>query len=97
MHTPSLVFVLVAISSVFARPPLHQEQRREIRVIGREQSAKVVARENSADLELLATGNKEFRDRINTTDPGLLQKLNDKGQCTRRSSPIFCMSDIDVI
>jgi len=80
MHTPCLVFVLVAISSVLARPHTHQEQRREIQVIGREQSA---TRETSADLELLAAGNKEFRDHI---DPGYLQRLNDKGQCTKRPS-----------
>jgi len=80
MHTPSLVSVLVAISSVLAHPHIHQEQRREIQIIGRQQSATVVARETSADLELLAAGNKEFRDHIDTIDPGHLQRLNDKGQ-----------------
>jgi hypothetical protein len=36
------------------------------------------------DLELLSTGNKAFRDNIAATDPGLLQKLADEGQCMRR-------------
>ena len=81
MHAFSLAFVLAAISSVLTHP-VHQEQRREIRVIGREQSARVVARETSVDLELLSAGNKAFRDGISATDPELLKKLADEGQCT---------------
>jgi carbonic anhydrase len=80
MHIFSLVSVLAAISCVLANP-LHRQQQREIRTMGSEQSAKVVARETSSDLELLSTGNQAFRDNIAATDPGLLQKLADEGQC----------------
>lgn len=88
MHAFSLVFVLAAISSVLTHP-VHQQQRREIRVIGREQSAKVVTRENSTDLELLSTGNKAFRENLAATDPELLKKLADEGQCMRRLPSII--------
>ena len=70
MHAFSLVSVLAAVSYVLANPP-----QREI---------KVVARHTSEDLDLLSTGNKAFRDNIAATDPGLLQKLADEGQCMRR-------------
>ena len=69
MRTFSLVFVLAAVSYVLANPP-----QREI---------KVVARDTSEDLDLLSTGNKAFRNNIAATDPGLLQKLADEGQCMR--------------
>jgi hypothetical protein len=83
MHISRLVSVLAAISSyVLANPP-HQHQQQEI---GNEQSATVVARQTSADLELLSVGNKAFRDNIAATDPGLLQKLADEGQCMSRLS-----------
>ena len=82
MHAASLFFVLAAISSVLTHP-VHQE-RREIRIIGREQSTKVVAPETSGELELLSTGNKVFRDNLAATDPELLKKLADEGQGMRR-------------
>ncbi|KIM46960.1 hypothetical protein M413DRAFT_440519 [Hebeloma cylindrosporum] len=80
MHAFGLAFVLAAISSVLTHP-IHQEQRQEIHVVGREQSTMVpVAPETSAELELLSKGNKAFRDNIAVTDPGLLKKLADEGQ-----------------
>jgi carbonic anhydrase len=69
MHAFSLVSVLAAVSYVLANP-----LQREI---------KVVVRDTSEELDLLSTGNKAFRDNIAATDPGLLQKLADEGQCMR--------------
>jgi len=90
MHAFILAFVLATISSVLTHP-VHQEQRREIRVIGREHSAKVVARETSVDLELLSAGNKAFRDGIAATDPELLKTLADEGQCKRPPKFLRCI------
>jgi len=83
MHAFSLVSVLAAVSYVLADLP-----QREIRIIGSGQSAKVVARDTSSDLDLLSMGNKAFRDNIAATDPALLQKLADEGQCIRLPSKV---------
>jgi len=89
MHIFSLMSVLAASSYVLANPLLPQQ--RETPIAGSEPTAKVVGRETSSDLELLSTGNKAFRDNIAATDPGLLQRLADEGQCMRRlPSKIVC-------
>jgi len=49
-----------------------------------------LANETSGELELLLMGNKAFRDNIAVTDPGLLQRLADEGQCMRHSSITAC-------
>ena len=79
MHAFNLVSVLAAVSYVLANP-----SQREIRIVGNGQSSKMVARDTSEDLKLLSTGNEAFRDNIAATDPGLLQKSADEGQCMRR-------------
>ena len=50
----------------------------------------VLASETQGDLELLLMGNKVFRDNIAATDPGLLQRLADEGQCMRHPSIPAC-------
>ncbi|KAJ3502408.1 hypothetical protein NLJ89_g8904 [Agrocybe chaxingu] len=79
MRSFSLVFALAAISSVVAHP-IHQT--RELKIIGRDTSAKFIRRETdpAAELKLLADGNAAFRSSLSATEPELLQKLTDDGQ-----------------
>ncbi|KAF9485103.1 carbonic anhydrase, partial [Pholiota conissans] len=76
-------FALAAVSSVFAHP-IHS---RELRIIGRDQSAKFIRSEAAAaanatiaGFEALSEGNKAFRENIAKTDSKLLQTLADEGQ-----------------
>ncbi|KDR79973.1 hypothetical protein GALMADRAFT_61844 [Galerina marginata CBS 339.88] len=77
MHTSSLALVLASVSAVFAHP-VHQ--RSELKIIGRDYSAKVVRETAATGLDILSTGNQAFRDGIGKSDPELLKKLTDDGQ-----------------
>ncbi|KAF8652375.1 hypothetical protein AX16_004403 [Volvariella volvacea WC 439] len=76
MFASLLILALVAISSTLAHP-IHQEAR-EVRIIGRTQSAKRAV--NAPELQLLADGNKKFRETVEADDPGLLSRLTAEGQ-----------------
>lgn len=78
MRPSSLLFVvLTAISSVVAHPI---SQTRELKIIGRNTSAKVVADASATSLDVLSQGNQAFRDGLSKSNPDLLQKLADEGQ-----------------
>ncbi|PPQ81677.1 hypothetical protein CVT25_013355 [Psilocybe cyanescens] len=78
MRTSCLVFVVFsAIASIAAHPV---NQQRDIRIIGRTESVKVVAETSSNRLEMLSIGNQAFRDKLTKETPDLLKKLADEGQ-----------------
>lgn len=82
-----LLTTLTAFSCTFAHP-VHTglNAPREVTIIGRDQSAKRAVNATSAgtapELQLLADGNKVFRDQLNKDTPALLKTLTDDGQGT---------------
>uniref|UniRef100_A0A8H7XUL0 Carbonic anhydrase n=1 Tax=Psilocybe cubensis TaxID=181762 RepID=A0A8H7XUL0_PSICU len=77
MRASSLVFVVFwAVASVLAHPV---NQQRDIKIIGRTESVKVVA-ETSNRLQMLSIGNQAFRDKLSKESPTLLKTLADEGQ-----------------
>lgn len=80
MFATRLLVAFVAISSAFAHP-VHQREQREIRIIGRTQSATIPAKRAEApELNVLFEGNKKYRETVEAENPGLLKKLSDDGQ-----------------
>lgn len=85
MFATRLVLALLAVASAFAHP-VDQRQSRDIRIVGRTQSAVQPARraDHLSEFEVLIEGNKQFRAEVEAQDPGLLKKLTDDGQGTYR-------------
>jgi len=99
----SVFVAFSAFASVIAHP-VHQ--RKELTVIGRDQSARVVVRAEAANtgLDILSGGNEAFRKNLAEKDPQLLQKLADDGQgkytlCSIRKTLtiIICSTSLHVL
>ncbi|KAF9559169.1 carbonic anhydrase [Agrocybe pediades] len=77
---------IVLVSSLFLSAVAHPvHQLRELTIVGRDQSARVVRSETTAaaaaaGLEVLSSGNDAFRKNLADNDPQLLQKLATDGQ-----------------
>ncbi|TFK72481.1 carbonic anhydrase [Pluteus cervinus] len=81
---PSRLFftAFLALSSV-AHPIHHQQEPRELRIVGRDQSATVTTARRGVqapELNVLFEGNQKFRETISAENPGILKQLSDDGQ-----------------
>ena len=76
--------ILLTLSTVWSHPVASPAA--DLKIIGREQSS-ILRRQAGNSLDVLAKGNKEFRDNINAKDSGLLKRLTDDGQRTFINPP----------